>query len=1420
MDKLFYITVGPKTAEEIDNLDDGHYDEDPATPADEEESKGFESGVFTETETLFGGLYAVNFSADGFEAFKGKFLTSKWGTGKKDAYLKNPDDLDLRALIENMQNPGGFTVYLGANAEATGELEKIFEGNITVEKGVFSDSPTPNRIKISFKKEIGGKEWGQLKAFLDWRGKNLSAPDKYKISAPDLSNLGRFARETTAKPNPEHLEKFKALNIYDEKEVQTAYSTLQNVEASFVLPYLIEAEAWETFWDETVQKVWGLTGLDYDMVPVHMNESGIIAQVAISGPIGGVDSDGHHWGLEGFVWRLESLASPAMTKSEEMAYLPLKAPTSLPGKYVTLRWHFADDDGSLGNINTGNFSATVKFTEDEFLKARDEAEKPFNEAFLESLPDISAFSPDVATVALYSQTDQAGKTQAVLEEEGRMAPVGVPFPSAREILDRWTMGDPRTMAQPDYFTPPTIERSLGAYPRYFTPELLAWAEEQTKLRELYGIAKSEDGNIFFYENEKLMIPLGQGLPIDQAVHRSTLALDSAVFQDPAFQKFYADLVRLLLIEVAGFPITEAKVNGDDVVIFTDQSHEKLIAAIPRLGEFQAQLKKGEVDFDDYPGLKLLLGDLDEEGQKELAKFVGAVASTVEEAHRHNPGEAGHKNVTVAIGIGALIAASMGGNALLQLYLHRKNQGARGIMGAGLAGVGKDGIERDVWGNVVPQPKDFYIDLNQEAMEGRLPNIVGTGMEKDVDKVLGITSKKMTPNVVIWGRKGSGKTTLAEAVAKEMVARGQYGQQVRLILIAKLFKGAQLRGGFEQNVDKLIDDAVSAAKTSGLRPILVFDEGHMIVGAGKSGDGNIDMNNLLKPYMARGDVSVVMTTTGYKENGRLWGEVAVFSEDEAYQDRCTFYEKSESNAAETREILEARLPELEAAHGITYDRAILDQIYDTTEREQPLRAHPRKDIDALDRAGASLKARRQGLEGRISVAQNDIDAMSPTKKGADDRRTKLEEKITEYERELGDIPSTVGMKEIYDAIQSEGVLQQVRDRMAELTVTRAEIEWLKKPADNRTHWEMSGRYAMAAEMRQMDLKEDYDNRGNVTITVDIGGASVTEAASDHLRYLDMQLARARPALAALRGTVIVPGETPFAQPTQGLKKGRPEFRELIERIVIAEMNAQRSGRGEPLLSEQEIAFTLAKEVDAIDINPGSASPFAMQPGDSEVEYAQKLKDRLSVLTIPPEPPQGPQGGGGGGNGGAGPSSGSGKPRSGGTPRRGKGSSGGGTGEASAVGGTPKVIRTGMEELYLHRVNDTAVYESLKSVDPRLARFYRENISTSLNPVGTFSDLVFRVDDKTLDTARRTISAEGRFISEAGERLVFELIVREAEAKGVAVESNPAKRAEMAVRFEAELREKKGIEKEEKRPEERERDRDLERRLEAIRAGGGK
>jgi ATP-dependent Clp protease ATP-binding subunit ClpC len=275
----------------------------------------------------------------------------------------------------------------------------------------------------------------------------------------------------------------------------------------------------------------------------------------------------------------------------------------------------------------------------------------------------------------------------------------------------------------------------------------------------------------------------------------------------------------------------------------------------------------------------------------------------------------------------------------------------------------------------PTLDEYGRDLTDEARGGQLDPVVGRAAE--IEQTIEVLSRRSKNNPVLIGDPGVGKTAIVEGLAQRIVAeevpKALRDRRVVALDLAGLVAGSKYRGEFEERLKKVIDEVTESRK--GI--ILFIDELHTVVGAGSGGEGAMDAGNILKPALARGDLSVVGATTidEYRKH---------IEKDAALERRFQPVMVPEPSVEETVEILSGLRDSYEAHHQVRFTDEALDAAAALSDRYVSDRFLPDKAIDLMDQAGA-----RVGLRSLAGPAE----------------ATDLEERLTKLRREKDEAVST-------------------------------------------------------------------------------------------------------------------------------------------------------------------------------------------------------------------------------------------------------------------------------------------------------------------------------------------------------------------------------------------------------------------------------
>jgi len=238
---------------------------------------------------------------------------------------------------------------------------------------------------------------------------------------------------------------------------------------------------------------------------------------------------------------------------------------------------------------------------------------------------------------------------------------------------------------------------------------------------------------------------------------------------------------------------------------------------------------------------------------------------------------------------------------------------------------------------------FTQDLTAAAAAGKFDPVVGR--DKEVERVMSILNRKSKNNPILIGEPGTGKTAIVNSLAQRISAGNVPDKlQRRRILsldMASILAGTTFRGEFEERVKELMKELETNRDV-----ILFIDELHTIVGAGAAG-GSLDAANMLKPVLARGEISIIGATTLDEFRKHI-------EKDAALERRFQPVQVKEPSPEETVAMLEGNREAYEQHHGLEVTDAAINSAVEMSVRYIPDRFLPDKAFDLLDEAAANLQ----------------------------------------------------------------------------------------------------------------------------------------------------------------------------------------------------------------------------------------------------------------------------------------------------------------------------------------------------------------------------------------------------------------------------------------------------------------------------------
>jgi len=342
---------------------------------------------------------------------------------------------------------------------------------------------------------------------------------------------------------------------------------------------------------------------------------------------------------------------------------------------------------------------------------------------------------------------------------------------------------------------------------------------------------------------------------------------------------------------------------------------------------------------------------------------------------------------------------------------------------------------------------YAVNLVQKASEGNLDPVIGR--DDEIRRLLQILSRRSKNNPILVGEPGTGKTAIAEGLAKRIV-EGDVPENLKDKLIfaldmGALIAGAKYKGEFEERLKSVIKEVV---KSDG-KIILFIDEIHTLVGAG-GGQGAMDAANILKPALARGELRAIGATT-------LDEFQKYFEKDKALERRFQKVFVNEPNIEDSISILRGIKEKYEAHHKVKILDEALIGATKLSSRYISDRFLPDKAIDLMDEAASKLRLEinskpeeLDNLDRKIRQIEIELVAI---------QREKDNKKIKELKDQLSKLKED--RNSIYTKWENE---KNVIDKVQQ---TKINIDQLKSDADK---YERDGNYAKVAEIRYGTLKD--------------------------------------------------------------------------------------------------------------------------------------------------------------------------------------------------------------------------------------------------------------------------------------------------------------------------------------------------------------
>jgi ATP-dependent Clp protease ATP-binding subunit ClpA len=237
---------------------------------------------------------------------------------------------------------------------------------------------------------------------------------------------------------------------------------------------------------------------------------------------------------------------------------------------------------------------------------------------------------------------------------------------------------------------------------------------------------------------------------------------------------------------------------------------------------------------------------------------------------------------------------------------------------------------------------YCVDRIALARDGKTDPIIGR--DKEGRMIMEILCRRTKPNVIITGDAGVGKTALVDGFAQDIIA----GNVPELLKNTQLFEldlgaliaGASYKGEIEDRLKNILKEIKQFDKA-----VLFIDEIHTLIDSkGPVGGG---VGNLLKPELARGEITVIGATT-IDEYRKL------IEPEQAFSRRFEVLQVNEPNETFAVKMLERLVIQYEEHHHLKIQPDAIPECVRLARRYMKDRRLPDSAFDLLDRTLAAIK----------------------------------------------------------------------------------------------------------------------------------------------------------------------------------------------------------------------------------------------------------------------------------------------------------------------------------------------------------------------------------------------------------------------------------------------------------------------------------
>ncbi|MFT5246578.1 MAG: ATP-dependent Clp protease ATP-binding subunit ClpB [Litorivivens sp.] len=359
-------------------------------------------------------------------------------------------------------------------------------------------------------------------------------------------------------------------------------------------------------------------------------------------------------------------------------------------------------------------------------------------------------------------------------------------------------------------------------------------------------------------------------------------------------------------------------------------------------------------------------------------------------------------------------------ALYEIVDWRNSKGAQAPMESMKSGGSQDGAQHS-FGEGADVLDRYCENLNAKAKNGKIDPVLGRDLElKQMVEILG---KRISPNIMIVGEPGVGKTSIVEGLVLR-IEEGVVPERLKDAVVYELdISGKLVAGAFKGEVEERMKSVLEAIKGTEGKSILFIDEIHILLDEkGPTGSGIV---NLLKPELSKGEITLIGATTQNEYQKYI-------EKDSAFNRRFSRLKIEEPDEITAVQMLKGLTEKYSEFHGIGIELATLPKAVSLAKKYIKDKHLPASAIELMDftmacavqmnaTSSAVIQKVEEGLENEITESgalQNLKQNLSELLIGRFSEQEELSENVTGTISKLKEW--TKAQKESVDELDLEAI----------------------------------------------------------------------------------------------------------------------------------------------------------------------------------------------------------------------------------------------------------------------------------------------------------------------------------------------------------------------------------------------------------------